>query len=87
MDQETSRTGKTGGIYQTAKVALAALLIGLAGFFSSQAWATFIDTDTYCINYGCVVVGDGTDFDVYDAFNFATNTCCVAANQIGRAHV
>ena len=81
MDQETSRTGKTGGIYQTAKVALAALLIGLAGFFSSQAWATFIDTDTYCINYGCVVVGDGTDFDVYDAFNFATNTCCVAANQ------
>lgn len=40
-----------------------------------------MDTDTYCVTYGCVAVGDGADFAVYDAFIFATNTCCVAANQ------
>jgi hypothetical protein len=48
---------------------------------SPRAEATFIDTDPYCVNYGCLVVGDGTDFAVYDAFIIATNTCCVAANQ------
>ena len=49
--------------------------------FPQRAHATFIDTDTYCVNFCCVVTGDGTDFSVYDAFIIATNTCCVAANQ------
>ncbi len=79
MDQ--SRGGKTVEILQIAKIATAALfLLGLT-LFSANARATFIDTDTYCTNYGCVVVGDGVNFDVYDSYIFATNTCCVAANQ------
>jgi hypothetical protein len=79
MDQ--NHTGKAGKILQTFKVAATAFCaVGLT-LFSSSARATFIDTDTYCVNYGCVVVGDGVDFDVYDAYNIATNTCCVAANQ------
>lgn len=62
---------------------LAALLLAVVGFFATtrDAHATFIDTDTYCVNYGCVVAGDGTDFWVYDAYIIASNTCCVAANQ------
>ena len=61
--------------------ALVAVVAGLALACAGRAHATFLDTDTYCINYGCVVVGDGTDFDVYDAYIIASNTCCVAANQ------
>ena len=77
MDMEqASRTGRQ------ARLALIALLF-LASLFGAagRAHATFIDTDTYCVTYGCAVIGDGTDFDVYDAYIFATNTCCVAANQ------
>jgi|GEM_PF-732398 len=61
---------------------LAVCVVAIAALCTSRdAHATFIDTDTYCVNFGCVVAGDGTDFWLYDAFNFPTNSCCVAANQ------
>lgn len=69
--------GPTRAAAQACRALIVAWLVALAG----AAHATFIDTDFYCQNYGCVVAGDGTDFSVYDAFIFASNTCCVAANQ------
>ena len=53
----------------------------IAMLASPRAEATFIDTDPFCVNFGCLVAGDGADFSVYDAFIVATNTCCVAAGQ------
>jgi hypothetical protein len=70
------------GIAKSLRQLLAAIvLIAGSHLVADKAHATFIDTDTWCVNFGCVVVGDGTDFWVYDAFISATNTCCVAANQ------
>jgi hypothetical protein len=66
----------------TLRLWLCVIVLALASLVAPRdAHATFIDTDTYCVNYGCVVAGDGTDFAVYDAFIIASNTCCVAANQ------
>ncbi len=42
------------------------------------ASASFLDNDFWCRTYGCAVVHDGQNFDIYDNFIFATNTCCVA---------
>ncbi|MEO0549242.1 MAG: hypothetical protein AAFZ91_04920 [Pseudomonadota bacterium] len=36
------------------------------------AYASWLDSDFYCRNYGCVVVHDGVSFDVYDNYVFAT---------------
>lgn len=53
----------------------------LAGFalaaVASNAGASFLDTDFWCRTYGCVVVHDGEDYDIYDNWQFTTNSCCV----------
>ncbi len=41
------------------------------------AQASFLDTDFWCRTYGCVVVHDGESYDIYDNYQFATNSCCV----------
>lgn len=57
------------------KRSLCALL--LCGAVSDVASAGFLDTDFWCRTYGCAVVHDGTDYDIYDNWQFATNSCCV----------
>ncbi len=42
------------------------------------ASASFLDTDFYCRTYGCAVVHDGQQYDIYDNYIFAQNRCCVA---------
>ena len=42
-----------------------------------QASASFLDSDFWCRTYGCAVVHDGQNYDIYDNWQFATNSCCV----------
>ena len=55
--------------------------ISLAGLalasLASSAHASFLDTDFWCRTYGCAVVHDGVNFDIYDNYLFASNSCCV----------
>jgi hypothetical protein len=52
--------------------------LGLMGIAcASSASASFLDTDFWCRTYGCVVVHDSTTYDIYDNWQFATNSCCV----------
>jgi hypothetical protein len=44
---------------------------------ASSAHASFLDTDFWCRTYGCAVVHDGVNYDIYDNWQFATNSCCV----------
>jgi len=44
---------------------------------ASSAHASFLDTDFWCRTYGCAVVHDGVNFDIYDNWQFAFNRCCV----------
>jgi len=46
-------------------------------FCAVPAAASFLDTDFFCRTYGCVVVHDGQNFDLYDNFQFSTNSCCI----------
>jgi hypothetical protein len=55
----------------------AASLVVISGW-QFTANASFLDNDFWCRTYGCAVVHDGQNFDIYDNFIFATNTCCVA---------
>ncbi|WP_427450728.1 hypothetical protein [Litorimonas sp. WD9-15] len=48
---------------------------------ASGAHASFLDTDFWCRTYGCVVVHDGDNYDIYDNYQFATQTCCVPVGQ------
>ena len=51
---------------------------GLASLLSfGQASASFLDSDFWCQTYGCAVVHDGKNYDIYDNWQFATNSCCV----------
>jgi hypothetical protein len=45
--------------------------------FEASAQTSFLDTDFFCQNFGCVVIHDGQDFDIYDNFRFASNSCCI----------
>ncbi len=54
---------------------LCAVLGGLS--FSAQAQSSFLDTDFFCVNFGCAVVHDGDNFDIYDNFMIGINRCCV----------
>ena len=56
-----------------SRTALALLGMAVAG----PAQASFLDTDFWCRNYGCVVVHDGESYDIYDNWQFATSSCCV----------
>jgi len=44
---------------------------------ASSAHASFLDTDFWCRTYGCAVVHDGVNLDIYDNWIFASNSCCV----------
>ena len=50
----------------------------LALLASSDAAASFLDTDFWCRTYGCAVVHDGRTYDIYDNYLFAINRCCVS---------
>jgi len=45
--------------------------------FTAQAQSSFLDTDFFCVNFGCAVVHDGDNFDIYDNFQIGINRCCV----------
>ncbi len=53
------------------------LLVG-----SLNAHATFMDTDTYCVNYGCVLICDTGACNIYDEWNFSTSTVLAAGQQL-----
>lgn len=54
------------------------IFAGLAlASLASSAHASFLDTDFWCRTYGCAVVHDGANVDIYDNWIFATNSCCV----------
>ena len=41
------------------------------------AQASFLDSDFWCRTYGCAVVHDGRTYDIYDNWQFASQSCCV----------
>lgn len=54
------------------------ILAGVAlASIASSAQASFLDTDFWCRTYGCAVVHDGSNYDIYDNWLFASNSCCV----------
>ena len=54
------------------------IFAGLAlASLASSAQASFLDTDFWCRTYGCAVVHDGVNYDIYDNFIFGSNRCCV----------
>ena len=55
------------------KIISLALIVGWQG----NAFASFLDTDFWCRTYGCAVVHDGQNFDIYDNYIFAQNRCCI----------
>ena len=57
------------------KRAFAALTLSLCA--AEAASASFLDTDFYCRTYGCAVVHDGENYDIYDNWQFDTSSCCV----------
>lgn len=59
----------------------AALFGGLCSLaFCAPAFASFLDSDFYCRNFGCAVVHDGANYDIYDNYIFGSG-CCVAIGQ------
>ena len=52
-------------------------LVSLGHSVTTLAQSSFLDTDFFCQNFGCVVVHDGQDFDIYDNWQFSSNSCCV----------
>ena len=58
------------------------ILAGIAlACVASSAQASFLDTDFWCRTYGCAVVHDGSNYDIYDNYMFASNRCCVAVGS------
>lgn len=51
--------------------------VALALLGAFPASASFLDSDFWCRTYGCAVVHDGNNYDIYDNWQFATNSCCV----------
>ena len=52
-------------------------VLSMISGWQTTAYASFLDTDFWCRTYGCAVVHDGQNFDIYDNFIFAQNQCCV----------
>ncbi len=44
--------------------------------------ASVLDTDYYCRVYGCVMVGDGSNYDFYDVYNFLTGGTVPVGGQL-----
>ncbi len=40
--------------------------------FNQSGFTSLLDNDYYCRVYGCLMVGDGSAFDVYDVYIFST---------------
>ena len=59
---------------------LRTVLAGSA-LLASPASASFLDTDFWCRTYGCVVVSDTQTYDIYDNWQFASNSCCVGFGE------
>ena len=57
------------------KRAIAALTLSFCA--AQNAAASFLDTDFYCRTYGCAVVHDGQNYDIYDNWQFDISRCCV----------
>ena len=60
---------------KTLKHGISGIVIALA--CGSQASASFLDSDFWCRTYGCAVVHDGQNYDIYDNYIFASQSCCV----------
>jgi len=45
--------------------------------WQSVAVASFLDSDFWCRTYGCTVVHDGNNLDIYDNYIFAQGRCCI----------
>ena len=56
------------------RILMGAAIAALSGPIAA---ASFLDTDFWCRTYGCTVVHDGQNFDIYDNWQFASNSCCV----------
>ncbi|MEE9346926.1 MAG: hypothetical protein V3U82_01940 [Robiginitomaculum sp.] len=48
---------------------------------SPNAFASFLDDDFWCRTYGCAVVYDTQNYDIYDNYQFASGSCCIAYGQ------
>jgi len=59
---------------------IAASLVVISGW-QVTANASFLDNDFWCRTYGCAVVHDGRNFDIYDNYVFATSSCCVTTGS------
>ena len=57
------------------KRALVALTLSFCA--AQTASASFLDEDFYCRTYGCAVVHDGRNYDIYDNWQFDISSCCV----------
>ncbi len=64
-----------------ARLVLAALAVG---GLPAPACASFIDTDFYCRAFGCVIVHDGFDYDVYDTVNLTTGAAVLPGQRLLR---
>jgi len=49
----------------------------LTGISAPSAFASFLDSDFWCRTYGCAVVHDGQNYDIYDNWVFQGSYCCV----------
>ncbi|WP_371398365.1 hypothetical protein [Fretibacter rubidus] len=73
------RAHNTVSLRQAFKAALAGA--ALTAVMAQSAAASFLDTDFWCRTYGCVVVHDGDNYDIYDNWVFGLNNCCVSMGQ------
>lgn len=46
-------------------------LLSVSAFYTQTAHATFVDSDSYCRIYGCVVISDGFGSNLYDVYRFS----------------
>ncbi|MDO6460103.1 hypothetical protein Q4485_05310 [Granulosicoccaceae sp. 1_MG-2023] len=60
----------------------AALALILCGFAARDAQASWLDDDFYCRIYGCIVVGDGNAYDVYDVYRFSGGGVVAAGEEL-----
>jgi len=52
-------------------------VLSIVSGWQTTAYASFLDSDFWCRTYGCVVVHDGQNYDIYDNYLFAQGQCCV----------
>lgn len=55
-------------------------LLALCVTFSAHG--AFVDSDTYCINYGCVVVSDNNTSNVYDVYTYSGTASVPVGSQL-----